>query len=581
MGQDMAQFLYGLPDQGFYDINTFGSWYSYFVSGFAQDDFRVKRNLTLNIGLRFDHDGPYHEKWGRTETGWNFGVANPIAPAAIAAYNQNPIAQIPVGSFQVPGGLQYTPGGHTAAYQNTSHLVSPRFGLAWTPDRFHGKTVIRTSFGMFVAPTTMAYLAQNGNYSSTPILDQEGFSQQSTMTVTSNNYLSPGPATFSDPFPGGAILQPNAKAVGPTTFLNQAVSFLNPNMKSPYSLRWNVGFQQSLSPNMVLEVAYIGNHSVHTPMNLTQLNGIPRQYLSTLPVRDTAVNTAMTASVLSPFAGLEPGIAAGAKTTVAQLLSFYPEFPLGYTSGGFSGSGGVLEQNLNVGSSYFHSLNVRLQRRFSKGLTLTGNYIFSKLMERDSWLNDTDPQPEKRIGVFDHTHRGTLALTYQLPFGRGQRLAVQSKWANLLVGGWNLNAIYVKQSGQPFTFMGTSSTTIGDLVYFGAPLDFNARQTNGVAFNTNAFDTKTADQFAYHIRTFSTTFSSLRGDGANELNASMLKRIDIREKAYFQLRFECFNVMNRPTFQFPNLAPTNSAFGLITGQSNRSRSFQAGGRFVF
>jgi len=102
-----------------------------------------------------------------------------------------------------------------------------------------------------------------------------------------------------------------------------------------------------------------------------------------------------------------------------------------------------------------------------------------------------------------------------------------------------------------------------------------------VAFNTSAFDTKTADQFAYHIRTFSTTFSSLRGDGANELNASMLKRFEIREKTYFQLRFECFNVMNRPTFQFPNLAPTNSAFGLITGQSNRSRSFQAGGRFVF
>jgi len=576
MGQDMAQFLYGLPDQGFYDINTFGSWYSYFVSGFVQDDFRVKRNLTLNIGLRFDHDGPYHEKWGRTETGWNFGIPNPIAPAAIAAYNANPIPQIPVGSFQVPGGLQYQPGGNAAAYRNTSHLVSPRFGLAWTPDRFHGKTVIRSSFGMFVAPTTMSYLAQNGNYSSTPILDQEGFSQQTTMTVTSNNYLSPGPATFSDPFPGGAILQPNAKAVGPTTFLNQGVSFLNPEMKSPYSLRWNLGFQQSLSANTLLEVAYIGNHSVHTPINLTQLNGIPRQYLSTLPVRDTALNTALTASVPTPFAGLSPGIAVGAKTTVAQLLSFYPEFPLGYSNGGFTGSGGVLEQNLNAGSSYFHSLNIRLQHRLSKGLTLTANYIFSKLMERDSWLNDTDPVPEKRIGVFDHTHRGTVALTYQLPVGRSR-----SRLINTLAGGWNLNAIYVKQSGQPFTFMGTSSTTIGDLVYFGDKLNFDARQTDHVAFNTSAFDTKTADQFAYHIRTFSTTFSSLRGDGANELNASMLKRFEIREKTYFQLRFECFNVMNRPTFQFPNLAPTNSAFGLITGQSNRSRSFQAGGRFVF
>jgi len=76
--------------------------------------------------------------------------------------------------------------------------------------------------------------------------------------------------------------------------------------------------------------------------------------------------------------------------------------------------------------------------------------------------------------------------------------------------------------------MGTSSTTIGDLVYFGQPPVFNARETNGFAFNTSSFDTKSADQFAYHIRTFSTTFSSLRGDGTNEVNASMLKKFDIR-----------------------------------------------------
>ncbi len=129
--------------------------------------------------------------------------------------------------------------------------------------------------------------------------------------------------------------------------------------------------------------------------------------------------------------------------------------------------------------------------------------------------------------------------------------------------------------------MGTSSTTIGDLVYFGEKLTFSPRETNKVAFNTSAFDTKTANQFAYHIRTLSTTFSSLRGDGTNELNASVLKNFNVREKMYFQLRAECFNAMNRPTFAFPNLAPTNSAFGLITAQSNRSRSIQLAGRFVF
>jgi len=576
MGQDMAQFLYGLPDQGFFDINTYGSWYSYFASGFLQDDWRLKHNLTVNLGVRFDHDGPFHEKYGRTENGFAFDTPNPIASAAIANYNRNPIPQIPVGSFNVLGGLKYPASSGSAAYQNTSHLVSPRVGFAWSPGRLRGKTVIRGGFGMFVAPITIAYLAQNGNYSSNPLINQEGFSQQTTMTVTSNNYLYPGPATLSDPFPGGAILQPAGSSQGLKTFLGQTVSFLNPEMKSPYSLRWNFGFQQALSANTLLEVAYIGNHSVHIPINLTQLNGIPRQYLSTLQVRDSALITALNGSATNPFNGLVTnGTPAGATTSVAQLLSRYPEFPLGYSNGGFTGSGGVLEQNLNVGSSYFHSLNVRLQRRLSKGLTLTGNYIFSKLMERDSWLNDTDPQPEKRISPFDHTHRGVIAMSYQLPYNG------RARWSKLLLGGWHLNAIYTRQTGQPFTWMGTSSTTIGDLVHYGQALTFNPRETNKVAFNTSAFDMKTANQFAYHIRTFSTTFSSLRGDGTNELNASVLKNFNVRERMYFQLRVECFNAMNRPTFAFPNLAPTNSAFGLITSQSNRSRSLQVAGRFVF
>ncbi len=583
MGQDMAQFLYGLPTQGFFDINTYGSWYSYFASGFVQDDWRVRRNLTINLGVRYDYDGPFHEKWGRTETGWGANTPNPVAAQAIAKLATLNLSQIPAAGFKVNGGLLY-PTGDAAAYQNTSHLVSPRVGLAWSPDRFHGNTVIRTGFGMFVAPTTISTLAQNGNYSSTPITNQEGFSQETAMNVSGNNFLSPGPATFSDPFPGGAILRPSGSSAGMATFLGQTVSFLNPQSKSPYSLRWNLGFQHSLSKNMVLEAVYIGNHSVHTPINLTQLNGVPRQYLSGMAVRDTTLINNLNATVSNPLYGLvTTGTPNGTTTSVAQLLSFYPEFPLGYTNGGFTGSGGVMEQNLNVGSSYFHSLNVRLQRRLSSGLMIIGNYVFSKLMEQDTWLNDTDPRPEKRIGVFDHTHRGVITVTYELPIGAGKAIPLTSRWANSILGGWQVNGIYTKQSGQPFTWMGTSSTTIGDLVYFGQTLHFNPRQVDGVAFNTSAFDMKSADQFAYHIRTFSTTFSSLRGDGTNEVNASVLKRFAIRDdgKTYFQLRGEFFNVLNHPTFAFPNLAPTNSAFGLITATSNRSRQVQLGARLVF
>src|SRR4029077_9455218 len=88
-------------------------------------------------------------------------------------------------------------------------------------------------------------------------------------------------------------------------------------------------------------------------------------------------------------------------------------------------------------------------------------FYLLEAMDETTWLNDTDPRPEKRIGVFDHTHRGVITVTYALPVGKGRAVGIESRWLNQLVGGWQLNAIYTKQSGQPFTWMGTSSTTIG------------------------------------------------------------------------------------------------------------------------
>src|ERR1019366_6169258 len=118
------------------------------------------------------------------------------------------------------------------------------------------------------------------------VLDQEGFSQETSLTPTTNNYLKPGPVTFSDPFPTG-LLPVAGSSLGLKTFMGQTVTFLNPEMKSPYSLRWNFGFQHTLAANTMIEVLYIGNHAVHLPINLTQLNGVARQFLSSSPLRDS------------------------------------------------------------------------------------------------------------------------------------------------------------------------------------------------------------------------------------------------------------------------------------------------------
>lgn len=578
-GQDLAEFLLGLPTGGSYDINASGSWYEHYFAGFVQDDWRVTRTLTLNVGLRFDRDQPYHEKYDRTVNGFDTTTPNPLAPAAMAAYTsayaKNPIPQLPPDAFHVLGGLTYPSDG--AVYGQSSHLFSPRAGFAWTPDLLHGKTVFRGGFGMFAQPVGITQLAISGKYSTNPILDQEGFSQSTSLTPSEGSFVTPV-GTLSNPFPGG-IKQPQGSAAGLGTYAGQTVQFIGPE-KDPYGMRWNFGIEQQIAKDTVLEVAYVGNHGVHLPVFTTSLNGIPRQYLSTMGTRDQPVIDFLTATYPNPFKGLATA-QNGSNTTVAQLLAPFPQFPVGYSGGTWSGSTGVIEYNNPVGSSYYESLNIRLQRRFSSGLTLVGNYIRSKLIERDTWLNDTDPQPEKRISPFDAPNRFVTAVTYDLPFGRGRRFNLQSRWADAIAGGWGINSIYTYQTGAPITWVNGSTTSPGDYVYFGGPLALNNRETNTKAFNTSAFDTKSADQLQYHIRTFSTTFPNLRQDGINEWEASVTKRFEITEKTYFQIRAEAYNALNHPTFAAPNTTATNSGFGLITSQANRPRTLQFGARLVF
>jgi hypothetical protein len=588
-GQDMASFLMGLPASGSIDLNSYSSFYSYYTAVFAQDDWRVKSNLTVTLGVHFDHDGPVREKWGRTVNGFDYTSASPVAAAAQAAYAKNPIPQL--STLNVPGGLTFASPGNNAVYNNTSHLASPRVGFAWSPAKLKG-TVVRGGVGMFVDPVTIASLSVTGAYSTNPILAQEGYSQTTQMVPTNNNFLTPA-ATLSNPFPSGFV-QPAGSAAGLGTYLGQTISFLNPEMKNPYSLRWNFGFQHTITANTLLEVVYIGNHSVHLPVTVTQVNAIPRQYMSTLPVRDTALNTTLTANVANPFSGLLPngGNLNNSTTALVNLLAPYPQFPVGTSASGWTGSGGIIEQNLNVGSSYFHSLNVRLQRRLSRGLTIIANYQWSRLIEQDSWLNAGDPTPEKRVSPFDHPQRFVTALSYDLPIGRGRAINLRSKWVNAIAGGWHLNSVYTFQTGAPLVWVNGSTTTPGDYVFFGGPgalpASLNNRYTetsaNGTAlaaFDTTQFATNSANAFAYHLRTFSTTFPNLRQDGLNEWDPSMLKNFYFTEKAYFQLRFEVFNVLNHPTFGAPNLQGTGGTFGVISTQANRPRTVQAGARLVW
>jgi hypothetical protein len=556
MGQDFASFMLGLPTFGFYDINAFRTNQAGYMALFVHDDWRVKPNLTLNLGLRFEHEFPTTERYNRSVNGFNANVPSPIAAAAIAAYAANPNPLLPPSQFRVNGGLTFASASDPAVYHPESKIFSPRFGFAWTPGAANRKTVLRGGFGVFVFP-----LGTTG-------VNQPGFSQATSLVATLDGFVTPY-ATLSDPFPNG-IQQPTGSSQGLATFLGKDITFFNPHVRNPYSMRWNFGVQRALGAGTVLEIAYIGNHALRlaagsTPSNSNnrQLDYIPGQYLSTSPTRDQATINRLNAVVANPFANLIPGTALnGSVISLASLLKTYPQFTNVYVAGD------------GAGSSYYHSLTVRLEKRLSHGVTFLSNYTYSKLIERIRFLNDFDARPEKRVSGDDRPQRIVVSGSYELPFGTGKRFRTNSSVADRFVSGWVLNTIYTYQVGAPLA-------TWGNVIYYGGGIRNDPRKVDGASFDVTRFNRNPAEQLGSNVRTFPTQFGNLRQDGANNIDLSILKNTRIVERVSLQLRFEAFNSFNHPEFGAANLSPTSSGFGRITSQLNLPRSIQMGARLVW
>lgn len=464
------------------------------------------------------------------------GVKATASTETSGAYN---LPFLPLGEYEIsaesPGFKKYVQQGITLSagasnrnvYTTKSSIFSPRLGFAWTP--LGTKTVIRGGFGILVDPIQM------------PTPNQPGFSQQTAMTVSGNTFLTPS-ATLADPFPNGFLL-PAGSSKGASTNLGQAVTFYNPNIRNPYTVRWQLSVQRQLPFDMVLEVAYIGSHAMHLLIN-TQLDYLPRQYLSTSLVRDSANNTLLSGAVTNPFKGLLPNSSNlnGATVALRQLLIPFPQYS------------GMTMQASNAGRNYYESLNVRLQKRFTNGLTLINNFIWNRLIDRLAYLNDSDTAPEKRLSGDSHPLRNVLASTYQLPIGRGRKVNLQSRWVDFLVGGWGLSGILTLQEGPVLSW--------GNYIYYGGPLNLNRHQPDGLAFDITRINTVSAQQLVDNVRYFDNQFNNLRRDRVKQLDGTLSKSFKFAEKKYVRFRFEAFNLTNRVTFGGPQTNPTNAAFGL-------------------
>jgi hypothetical protein len=223
-------------------------------------------------------------------------------------------------------------------------------------------------------------------------------------------------------------------------------------------------------------------------------------------------------------------------------------------------------------------MQVRTEKRFSRGYTLQLAYTWSKLMEATSLLNSFDPMPYETLSGSDRTHRLSVSGIVELPFGRGRRFASQApRLLDGVIGGWQLNAVVNRQSGGPLGF--------GNVIFRGDLKDIplpKSQRTVERWFNIDAgFERDTQKQLSYNVRTMPMVFGGIRGDGQARWDISAIKSFPIRERVQLQFRAEAFNAWNHPNFDNPNTSVTSTAFGTITSVSPLPRQFQLALKLTF
>jgi hypothetical protein len=316
---------------------------------------------------------------------------------------------------------------------------------------------------------------------------------------------------------------------------------------------------------MALELAYVGTSSSDLRISRA-INPIPRQYMSTSLTRDQPAIDALSRAVANPFYPALPGTGlAATNTSRGQLLRPFPQFT------------GVSVTN-NDGYSNYHSLQTRLERRFSRGYTLMAAYTWSKFMEGIGYLNETDPNPEYVVSDQDRSHRFVTSGVWELPVGRGKLIGgSMHRAADKLFGGWQVQGIYQYQGGAPLGF--GNAIFNGDLK--AIPLASGQRSI-GRWFNTDAgFERNAARQLGSNLRYMPSRFSGIRGDGIDNWDLSVIKNTHFTERIYLQFRAEFLNAFNHAQFSAPNTTPSSTAFGTVTETSQMPRLMQFGLKLFF
>jgi hypothetical protein len=548
IGQELAAMLLGIPGGSMARSASHATQDKYFAL-YLHDDFKLAAKLTVNLGLRYELESPFTERFDRLVSGFAFEQSNPLEAAAKANYARSPIAELPVDQFRVLGGLTYVNqgGNGRSPFKGEKNNFMPRIGLAWQLDN---KTVLRAGYGIFFDTI--------GVNTTSPI--QTGYSQSTPIQASLDNGLT-YIATLANPLPNG-LLAPAGPSGGLSTNLGQGLTFFDPNFKHSYSQRFSLGFQRELPLGFVADVSYVGNRGTRIPV-FRNYNVTPAQFLSTRTTRDQATIDFLSQQVTNPFFGLNSIY--GRTISRANLLRPYPHF-------------GDVRVEEPIGYSWYHSMQTRIEKRFSQGYTFQLAYTWSKLMEAVEFLNTSDPRPYESIGGFDRTHRVAASGIWELPFGKGRRFG--NGWPgaiNVFLGDWQIGGVLTRQSGPALGF--------GNAIFTGNLKDLalaSGQRTVERWFNIDAgFNRVTAQQLSLNVRSFPLRFGGLRGDDQHRWDFSLTKSWPIGERFKAQFRAEVFNAWNHVNLNAPNTAPTSTAFGTITGTAGDPRNWQFAFKLTF
>jgi hypothetical protein len=562
-GSGMASFLLGLSNNSsLVQTSLFTYAILYYQGYFATDTWQATNKLTVTAGIRWEIPGVYRERYNRQAV-FNPNEANPLLNGVTV--NGSPV----MGAFDLVATSQ-----HPEEGLNPEHygLVAPRIGLAY---RISDKTVIRTGGGVFFIPANVQF--SQGPYGNAA--DYYNNAQNASID-SSVTYAT----TLSNPFPGGLLAAPGRNPIYQANLLGGSLGgkgqlrFEN----AGYTEQWNFTVQHQFQHDIALEVGYAGLRGVHLPLGL-QLNQLNPSYLS--------LGSALKSQVANPFYGIVTTGTLSAKTVQAgQLLLPFPEYQTLTDPGNYSGD------------STYHALQVKAEKRFSKGGTVLGSYTFSKILANvetlTSWLdsgtgvagyqNVYNMRAEKALSSFDSRQRLTVSYVYDLPMGKGRGfLGNASGVVDRIVSGWGINGVTTFQRGFPLGITATPNNTGFNTGLRPNVVSGCTKETSGSAqsrltqwFNTACFTAPAIYTFGNEAR----TDPEIRGPGIANYDFAIFKNTAITERYHLEFRAEAFNFFNRVQFGTPNLGQTtaaNNLFGQITTQQNSPRLMQLALRFRF